>query len=87
MLFGINDERQAVNLIILLGKQYIVKCKLSENQIEPSFEGAIIIIKHHVQLEKHTATANNTLESFASKWRGLTDEIDTDMSRPTRALS
>ena len=76
VLFGMINERNAINLVILIVKQYIVSCKLSYNQIKPNFEGARAIIKYHVQGEKHTATVNNAHESFVTKWHDLLDEND-----------
>ena len=76
VIFGMLNERNAINLIILLVKQYIVGCKLSYNQVEPKYEGARALIQYHVQTEKHTATANNTRETFANKWHDMIDEND-----------
>ena len=72
VLFGINEEQHSVNLIILLVKQYFLKCRLGYGQVEPNFEGARSFVKHHVMVEKHAAIANKTVESFKEKWQGVT---------------
>ena len=78
VLFGINEEQHSVNLIILLVKQYFVKCRLGYGQVEPNFEGARSFVKHHVMVEKHAAIANKTVESFKDKWQSVTQLIGND---------
>ena len=78
VLFGINEEQHSVNLIILLVKQYFVKCRLGYGQVEPNFVGARSFVKHHVMVEKHAAIANKTVESFKDKWQSVTQLIGND---------
>ena len=71
VLFGMVDGKQAINLIILLVKQYIVRCKLSYEQIEPCYEGARASINNYILMEKYAATDNNAIPSFDKKWQGM----------------
>ena len=76
IIFGMPEESDAINLIILLVKQYIVRCKLSYDQIEPRIEGARMQINNFITIEKYTVEQKNTKGCFSRKWRGLLDEND-----------
>ena len=78
VLFGISGERHSVNLIILLVKQYIVKCKLPQDQVTPTYAGARNLVIHHVRIEKYAAIANKEFESFTQKWQGVIQFIGSD---------
>ena len=78
VLFGISGERHSVNLIILLVKQYIVKCKLPQDQVKPTYAGARNLVIHHVTIEKYAAIANKEFESFTKKWQGVIQFIGSD---------
>ena len=71
VIFGIEEGRNAINLIILLVKQYIVQNKQLEDQVKPSYEGVRAMVEHHVRVEKHIALANGTLQAFTDKWEGI----------------
>ena len=77
VLFGLVNERNAINLIILLVKQYVVTSKLSYEQRVPNFEGVKALINYHISLEKHAAIVNDANESFMSKWHGLLNDNGT----------
>ena len=71
VIFGIEESRHAINLIILLVKQYIIQNKQLDDQVKPSYEGARAMVEHHVRVEKHGALVNGTLQAFTDKWEGI----------------
>ena len=71
VIFGIEESRHAINLIILLVKQYIIQNKQLDDQVKPSYEGARAMVEHHVRVEKHSALVNGTLQAFTDKWEGI----------------
>ena len=84
VLFGMANESNAVNLIILIVKQYLVSCKLSQEPIKPSFNGAKILIRYYVSIEKHIATVNSTYKSFVCKWHTVLDKFGMADEAPPR---
>ena len=73
-IFGAVGERPAINLLILLVKQYIVRCKLAPITLTPSVQGLISFITYHIDIERRIAVSNNNIESFCEKWSGFLDE-------------
>ena len=71
------NERHAINLIILLVKQYVVTSKLSYEQRVPNYEGVKALIDYHISIEKHTAMVSDAYESFMNKWHGFLNENGT----------
>ena len=76
IIFGMPEERDVINIIILLVKQYIIRCKLSYEHIEPRIEGARMQINNFIMLEKYTFQQNNAIVCFSRKWHGLLDKND-----------
>lgn len=74
VIFGAVSERPAINLLILLVKQYIVQCKLAPVTLTPSVQGLISFITYHIDIERRIAVSNNNIESFCEKWSGFLDE-------------
>ena len=66
-IFGAVDERPAINLLILLVKQYIVRCKLAPITLTPSVQGLISFITYHIDIERRIAVSNNNIKSFRKK--------------------
>lgn len=75
-IFGIVDARHAINVIIILTKQYIVSCKLATQAVEPSYFGLKGAIKQYIDSEKTIARNNDKLEEFKVKWRDLLDDSE-----------
>ena len=75
ILFGMPHKNNAVNLIILIVKQYLVSCKLSQEDRKPSYEGVRALISYHVSVEKYTAVVHNAVDVFFSKWQGVLDKL------------
>ena len=74
VVFGIRGGKHAINLIILLMKQYVVQCKLSYNTATPTYDGIKGYINHHVSLEWRIALGNGSQEKFKEKWQNTLDE-------------
>ena len=71
VLFGIPGGDPANNVIFLLIKQFILKCRLSEQRLTTTYEGAKSGILHHIRLEEIIAVRNNNLEKHNAKWAGI----------------
>ena len=73
VIFGTTCNKPAINLLILLAKQYIVHCKLAKNILTPAVQGLTHFIIYNVDIERQNAIANNKLLSFSSKWYSMVD--------------
>ena len=65
-LLGFKEESLTLNLLILIAKNYIYKCKLKEkipNIIELKYR-----IKNYYSLEQYIAIKNNNLKGFEKYW-------------------
>ena len=71
--FGYTQAPDVVNLILLLCKQYITSCKLREDYIRPSLNGAIGGIINHCRAEEVIAKNKNSLEKFRERWKFVVD--------------
>ena len=68
VIFGALGKKSAINLLIILVKQYIVQCKLATIASTPTIHGLVPFINHHVDIERRSAVANNHEETFRQKW-------------------
>ena len=74
VIFGCVNSPPIVNLVILLCKQYITSCKLSEDyNTSPSLEGAIQVITNQHRVEEVIAKKTNSLDQFEKKWEKVID--------------
>ena len=65
-LLGFKEESLTLNLLILIAKNYIYKCKLKEkisNIIKLKYR-----IKNYYSLEQYIAINNNNLKGFEKYW-------------------
>ena len=60
------NERNIINLTILLAKQYVVASRLSHEQRVPHCEGVKALINYYISLETHAAKLNDANESLIS---------------------
>ena len=74
VIFGAVDKSSAINLLIILAKEYIVKCKLAPESITPTEQGLVASINHYVDIERQIAKANDTMQSYSEKWSNMLDE-------------
>ena len=74
VLFGIEDGRQAANVILLLVKQYIVGCKLSRSASRPSMGAVKGYLNNYIMMEKRNAVINLRESKFNDKWQGFIDD-------------
>ena len=68
-LLGFKEESLTLNLLILIAKNYIYKCKLKEkipNIIELKYR-----IKNYYSLKQYIAIKNNNLKCFEKYWTPL----------------
>ena len=75
-LFGVKDNFStdcALDMMILLGKFYIYKCKLQDSI--PRIQGYIAFLKNRYKLEKYVAAVNYKSDSFHQKWLPYFDII------------
>ena len=73
VLFGYVNAVSVVNLIILLGKQYVTNCKVGYNIRVPNKEQFLRTIVNQHNAEKIIATKHNKMESFWKKWEKIVD--------------
>ena len=72
VLFGFKEKTnmsKSINLIILLIKYVIYRCKVQGNHV--SFNAIKAEIKKRYELEKYLATINNSLNSFDKDWENI----------------
>ena len=75
ILLGLPNAPPIVNLVMLLLKEYIVRCKLSQldRLHEPRVENFKQIILNHWRAELLIAKKNDKTEAHTKKWRDLFD--------------
>ena len=66
VFFGILNESMFLNLMIIIVKNYIYKCKL--NSKIPSIVELKFRIKRYYVIERYISRKNGTMESFEKKW-------------------
>ena len=76
VIFGVINSKPAINLLILLGKQYIVQCKLAASALTPTVHGLMLFINYHVNIEKRIAISNNHIHIFRKKWSNVLNAND-----------
>ena len=67
--YNIKNPRLAINYIILLGKQFINKCKLFKTT--PKFHVFLFNIKEFIKIEYQIALSKNKVASHYLKWDGF----------------
>ena len=73
VLFGVARNNYAINLLVLLVKQYIVNCKLASVTTVPTTQGLAWFLKHHINIERQIAIGGEKLQSFNEKWSRFLD--------------
>ena len=76
VISGAINSKPAINLLIILGKQYIVQCKLAASALTPTMQGLMLFINHHVNIEKRIAISNNQIHIFRKKWSSVLNAND-----------
>ena len=78
ILFGIIDKNRAdlvVNLIILLGKQFIYKCRRNNQQLPVAIQQYKSFLKSVYDTEKYIAFKNCSWKKFNTRWSPYKDMI------------
>ena len=73
-MFGALGKKWAINLVIILFKQYIVQCKLATNTPTPTIHELTPFINCHIDIERRAAIINNNEETFRQKYSTLLDK-------------
>ena len=73
VIFGALGKKSAINLLIILVKQYIVQCKLAITTSTPTIHGLTPFINYHIDIERRAAVINDNEEKFRQKWSTLLD--------------
>lgn len=73
VLLGYPQTKPVVNLILLLGKQHILNCKVNENIKTPNKINLLQIITSQFKAEKVIAEKHGKIDTFWKKWEKIID--------------
>ena len=73
ILIGSEEEEHLVNILIIIGKQYIQTTKTNGEELQ--IKGLISYIKQFIYLEFLVARKNNLVPRFLERWGNLSDLV------------
>ena len=78
ILFGISTVENTLfnlNFILLLAKNYIHDCKMTNQNIAFAFLSFLVLLRHELYYEEQTSIKNQCEQEFINKWAWLYDQL------------